>query len=477
MASSLVDDFEMSSKVSLPAESDDEAEFSDAPSVSEGKENEDKRAKRKRFNTSGLTEKLDTSGDSAGSTLEMLREDMKTVKLKMDDLAEEIGKLSSVMERLEAQEKHMVKVNSEVIKLDDGIQDVSRNVKKVEAEVNDQKSDVTCVKGVVQSCEARVRDLEEKCIDLEGRSRRNNLLFHGLKEDDREDGGFNSVQFAKDFIRSECKVPDEVVIERAHRIGKSRRSMVGRKANEPRPFIVAFNRYTDKQFVKKCAKDNLPDTISCADDLPFAVRQARRKLTARFEAAKRDKDVNDVYIAHPARLIVNGEFVASVNPATGEVYERHPGRQTTSDRHHNDNDRRYTSDQRYNDDDRRNTSNRRYDSARPNDSNRRYDSGRPNTSNRRYDYSPERQNNAGRRYNPERRYDSVQQGTRDRDHDGDWEYVSYSRGGGRRMDDDRGDYRDNNASDYRGDRQGRDYHHHHGDNYPSGDRLNRKGRY
>ena len=98
--------------------------------------------------------------------------------------------------------------------------------------------------------------------------------------------------------------------------------MIGRKAVEPRPLIVKFNSYADRRLVKKGARNYLPDHLSCREDLPYAVREARKKLAGQFDAAKRDPNVNKVYIAYPARLIVDGQLVTAINPATCEPIEK-----------------------------------------------------------------------------------------------------------------------------------------------------------
>ena len=299
-------------------------EFSDAASLHDDDQGDENERKKRKFNRSldpTPEEAGEETGDkSTGNDLEKLREDMKNIKSKMKTLVKEVEKMSIVMERLEAQEKKLLKVDNHVARVNDIVKDVSSEFKKVEKDVSDQRKEMKVMNCGMESCEQRLTEVEEKCIDLEGRGRRKNVIVRGLKEDKKEDGNLKSVEVARDFIRDVCKVPEEIVIERAHRIGKSRKGWVGSKANEPRPFIIRFLSYTDKLMVKQYAKKHLTDGISCSDDLPFAVRQARRQLNARFEEAKRDPAITDVYIAHPARLVINGRQVVSINPATCKPY-------------------------------------------------------------------------------------------------------------------------------------------------------------
>ena len=336
---------------------EDDCMFSDAISTEYGedvKDDEDEEnddgneesAKKRRFNTSKderqCSEAASDSGASdSGSEMQKLRDDIKNMKMKMKTMMDEVEKMSRVMEKLEAQEQKLLNVGEEVkaveqvvrtvdIEVKTAVREIDDDLKKVETEfkeIRDQSKDVKDVKKKVDSFDDRMRTVEEKCIDLEGRGRRKNSIFHGVAEIEGED----CIQVAKKLIRDECKVTDRIVIERAHRVGKKRRGMIGRRANQPRPLIVRFMSYADRQLVKKGAKNNLPDGMSCSDDLPYAVRKARQKLAAQFDAAKGDPSVTDLYIAYPARLFVNGELVTSINPATCEPFEtRVPQRPHTS---------------------------------------------------------------------------------------------------------------------------------------------------
>ena len=139
---------------------------------------------------------------------------------------------------------------------------------------------------------------ENKLIDLECRSRRNNLIFHGVKESNGED----PMQIVHDIIHHECRIDDTVILERAHRLGK-------RRAWKNRPIIVKFLDYNDKMFVKS-KRFHLPQSLSISDDLPISVRQAQHELLDDLHEAKRQK--KDAFIRFPATLVVDGKPVRTV---------------------------------------------------------------------------------------------------------------------------------------------------------------------
>ena len=137
--------------------------------------------------------------------------------------------LSTAMRRLEAQE-HKLLVGNEVKTVEKRVNGVDKkfvendmkrmcnDVKEVKADVKDHSKGINDAKKAVTEFKEIVLELKEECIDLEGRGRQKNVLFHGVKEEDRED----CILLAKRIIREECKVNKPVIIERAHRVGKSR---------------------------------------------------------------------------------------------------------------------------------------------------------------------------------------------------------------------------------------------------------------
>ena len=86
-------------------------------------------------------------------------------------------------------------------------------------------------------------------------------------------------------------------IERAHRLGAKRHD-----AEKPRPLIARFLDFKDKMAVKE-GRVNLSRDLGISEDLPFAIRQARRRLHDDLEKAKSEGKV--AWISYPARLFVD----------------------------------------------------------------------------------------------------------------------------------------------------------------------------
>ncbi|CAL9695084.1 unnamed protein product [Knipowitschia caucasica] len=92
--------------------------------------------------------------------------------------------------------------------------------------------------------------LEEKCEDLEGRSRRNNLRIYSVPE---KTEGSNMIVFIEKLIREQLSIREEIYIERAHRVGGTGVSVGRAVADFTRSIIVCFRSFKEKQRVLHAA--------------------------------------------------------------------------------------------------------------------------------------------------------------------------------------------------------------------------------
>ena len=181
-------------------------------------------------------------------------------------------------------------------------------------------SQVTDLQTTVSQLESRTRDTEMKNERLETQSRRDNLRFHGF-EGKRDETWEESELKVRDYIRDDLGVDESSIqIERAHRL---------RSKNSPRPVIVKFSHYKDRDKVLKVYRekrkaqnnDNLqgamadpsegnderPDerrVIRVSEDFPERVTKARTNL---YPFLKSSLEQNyDAFLKYD-RLIVDGQ--------------------------------------------------------------------------------------------------------------------------------------------------------------------------
>ena len=206
----------------------------------------------------------DKGGNKVEKEIIGLRSDFNVMMDKMN-------KVLDMMERVEALSVKVDKNVGMIKRVEDCVKDNSEDIV-------DMKKTTDAFQTRLETLEKRVMGQEEKSVDLEARGRRNNLIFHGVKEEDRED----CMKIVKGLIKKECKVSAHVEIERAHRLGSKRQD-----AEKPRPLIVRFLDFKDKMEVKE-GRVNLPHGLGISEDLPFAIRQDRRRLHDDLDKAKRD---------------------------------------------------------------------------------------------------------------------------------------------------------------------------------------------
>ena len=144
--------------------------------------------------------------------------------------------------------------------------------------------------------------LTSKCLDLESRSRRSNMVIVGLKEStEGKDVEMFLEKWIPDLIGDPGVFSSPLPVERGHRLGKPRMS-----GDKPRPLIMKFLNYRDKMKVMNTAraKGKLMhgnQQILFFHDHPQAIQEKRKK----YDSVKRDlraHGIEDFGIIHPARF-------------------------------------------------------------------------------------------------------------------------------------------------------------------------------
>ena len=163
-----------------------------------------------------------------------------------------------------------------------------------------------------QSCV--LRTLAYKSIDLEARSRRNNLIFWGILENPGE----NCFQIIRDFIQHNLDLDsDRMYLARAHRLGPRK---IGIR-DPRRPIIVNFRDFIDTDTImnKAFMLKNTPFSISY--DLPKEINEARKRLWSELRTIKANKPFVKFQILYPAKLLVEGKVVRDEFPDWGKVMQ------------------------------------------------------------------------------------------------------------------------------------------------------------
>lgn len=121
----------------------------------------------------------------------------------------------------------------------------------------------------------RAQKFEEKVINLEDRSRRNNLRFNGIVESERE-AWIESEEKIRKVVKEKLGIEKEVVIERAHRTGKFYKP---KGENTGRTIVAKFLNYKDKDMILTTfiEKELWKEKIYINEDFSFETLKLRKK--------------------------------------------------------------------------------------------------------------------------------------------------------------------------------------------------------
>ena len=172
----------------------------------------------------------------------------------------------------------------------------------------------------IKAFEKMEEDLSDKIADIENRSMRENLIFYGIPEgpsthESNETRPENCELLVKELMKDVLDIDSAtMIIDRAHRIG-------GPRARKPRPIVVKFHKYSDRETVrKKSLEENtkrLLQNSNCGIGVqsPRQYREARKALS---DHAKREEDRgnksriigNKLFINNrPLKKYINGKVI------------------------------------------------------------------------------------------------------------------------------------------------------------------------
>jgi len=143
---------------------------------------------------------------------------------------------------------------------------------------------------------------KQRAIKLESHSRRNNLNFFNIPEQEDETA-IKSKSILRNFMEVWLKLNKEdandILFERVHRVGKPSAS-----EGKPRPLITKFTFHRDKEFVLSKAKNLRGTDFAIARDFPEEIVDKRRRLVPFLKDTKENgQDAKLIY----NKLYINGQ--------------------------------------------------------------------------------------------------------------------------------------------------------------------------
>ena len=217
--------------------------------------------------------------------------------------------MSNVKGQLSTDEKLSLLLNK-IDKLESNQQQII----SIASRQNATERSVMNIERQVQACNGFLKQLAYHSIDVEARSRRNNLIFYGLADIKHEDTYSILGDFLSDYLDIDI---ENLFIQRVHRLG-SIRNAFSQTQTPRRPIIAAFRDYRDTEFILGLAKTLSGTRFGIDRDHPKEISAARKRLWSRFKQEKSNPR-SKVKLVYPAKLVVNGQVLADEFPDWSDV--------------------------------------------------------------------------------------------------------------------------------------------------------------
>ncbi|KAK3108405.1 hypothetical protein FSP39_007336 [Pinctada imbricata] len=183
---------------------------------------------------------------------------------KVDEFNIKCSKLDAVVKRSEEQ-------NAALYTLKSNVHDMDAKQKAMEGKTNElvrHESMILHLSRDVDRMRKERKDLQEKVVDLQRRSMKMNLIFHGLEGERR---GEDTERKVRVFLREQLGVDWDIAFANVHRYGRFVR-------NKARPIVARFMYQKDLDFVLERSHMLRGSPFGISQQFPGVVEERRRVL-------------------------------------------------------------------------------------------------------------------------------------------------------------------------------------------------------
>ena len=239
-----------------------------------------------------------------------LLEDMKTIKTKLQSIDEIKQTVNSINKKVSDLESKMKTMDTRISETEKSCQFSASESESNKKDIKTAKDDIKHLKKSCDSFNKTSKELSEKGVeidkklcDLESRSMRENLMFYGIQEGgEKEDCGMKVKELLRDILHMENV--ENILFDRAHRVGQ--------RSTKPRPIVVKFHYYGEREKVRQTSY-NCTDELKAANlgigiQIPKDIREARKPL---YPIMKKAKDEGKSVRFNGKTLLINGKEYTS----------------------------------------------------------------------------------------------------------------------------------------------------------------------
>ena len=259
-------------------------------------------------------------GDEILSALNMAGGFQKTLQdiLKKLENIEKLEKLDIIEEAVNDLRKSFDKLEGRIQTLEDAYKTTKQDVEGLKESLNANNEDkqktserlgkfeektnsgLAALEKENNKLSALVKEIENKNLYLEAYSRRENVKFENIPEEDPKE---DTEMVLRSFLERELGFSDaaNIEVQRVHRLGK-------KKEEKPRPILARFLRYKDCEKLYSLGHRLRGTDFKMYQDLPFEIVERRRTQMETFKKAKRSNIPVAFSKAQPDKLYIRGKL-------------------------------------------------------------------------------------------------------------------------------------------------------------------------
>ncbi|CAG2205477.1 unnamed protein product [Mytilus edulis] len=185
------------------------------------------------------------------------------------------------------------------------------------------KSEVTAIRSEnnkvaenMQKVQNNLDELQEKHLDLQIRSMRENLVFTGIPMTTENEESDTTEGILKLFMKEDMKMETEIDFHRAHRFGQlnERKNRDG-TTFKTKPIVCRFKSFKDREIVRKSATNLKGTTFGVSEQFPKEINERRKLLWPYYKEARKQ---NKKALIKRDRLFIDGK---EIKPLPSDIAE------------------------------------------------------------------------------------------------------------------------------------------------------------
>ena len=245
---------------------------------------------------------------------------------KVDFLVKKLSSIDILNDKLSKFEQCMTNLSNNVEKATKRIDEVEKSMEFINSHFESSKAErqevnLTLTQLKVENEEMgqnlrllqlNLNDLNERHIDLQTRSMRENLVFWGLPLEENEEVEQTENIITK-FMKDEMHMETVIEFHRAHRFGKVAEYIdTEGKLVKTRPIVCRFKNFKDREMVRSAAKELKDTKFGVNEQFPKEINDRRRALWSYYKEAKNQK--KRAYFKRDKLFIEGTEFIPPQQP-------------------------------------------------------------------------------------------------------------------------------------------------------------------